>query len=83
LQNCYVFFIISYVFSSTKSENKRVEQVLPGSRGRGCRRSGEVAQTMYTHVSKCKNDKIKERNTFHEKKIMNIDTNQNHNDIYI
>jgi hypothetical protein len=22
---------------------------------------GEVAQTMYTHVSKCKNDKIKER----------------------
>jgi hypothetical protein len=25
------------------------------------RRSGEVDQTMYTHVSKCKNDKIKER----------------------
>jgi hypothetical protein len=23
-------------------------------------RSGEVAQTMYTHVSKCKNNKIKE-----------------------
>jgi hypothetical protein len=23
-------------------------------------RVGEVAQTMYTHVSKCKNDKIKE-----------------------
>jgi hypothetical protein len=23
---------------------------------------GEVAQTMYTHVSKCKNDKIKKRN---------------------
>jgi hypothetical protein len=22
---------------------------------------GEVAQTMYTHVSKCKNDEIKER----------------------
>jgi hypothetical protein len=27
----------------------------------GDRRSGEVAQTMYTHVSKCKNGKIKER----------------------
>jgi hypothetical protein len=27
----------------------------------GGRRSGEVAQTMYPHVSKCKNDKIKER----------------------
>jgi hypothetical protein len=25
------------------------------------RRSAEVAQTMYLHVSKCKNDKIKER----------------------
>jgi hypothetical protein len=24
-------------------------------------RSGEVAQATYTHVSKCKNDKIKER----------------------
>jgi hypothetical protein len=34
---------------------KRVEQVLPGSWGE----VGEVAQTMYTCVSKCKNDKIK------------------------
>jgi hypothetical protein len=45
-----------YVFSSTKSENKRVEQVLPRRRlgvGR--------VYTMYTYVSKCKNDKIKER----------------------
>jgi hypothetical protein len=30
----YVFLITSYVFSSTKSENKRA-QVLPGSGGRG------------------------------------------------
>jgi hypothetical protein len=36
-----------------------VEQVLP-RKGEGWR-NGEVAQTMYTHVSKCKNDKIKER----------------------
>jgi hypothetical protein len=40
-------------FSSTKLENKRVEQVLLRRRGRG-----EMTQTMYTHVSKCK---IKER----------------------
>jgi hypothetical protein len=33
----------------------RAEQVLPG-RGRGLR---GLAQTMYIHVSKCKNDKIK------------------------
>jgi hypothetical protein len=32
----YSYLIISYVFSSTKSENKRAEQVLPGSGvGRG------------------------------------------------
>jgi hypothetical protein len=57
-----VFLVISYVFSSTKSENKREEQVLPKSREAGGEQwgwSGEVAQTIYTHVSKCKNDKIK------------------------
>jgi hypothetical protein len=51
--------MISYVFSSTKSEVKKAEEVLPGSRG-GLRGSGEkVAQIMYTLVSKWKNDKIK------------------------
>jgi hypothetical protein len=40
---------------STKSENKRLEQVLPGSGGR----YREGAKTMYKHVSKCKNDKKK------------------------
>jgi hypothetical protein len=35
-----------------------VEQVLPGSRRR------KVAQTMYTHVSKCKNDKRKKSQFF-------------------
>jgi hypothetical protein len=46
-----------YVFSSTKSENKRAEQVLPGRGGKG-----EMAQIMYTHVSQCKNYKIKFKN---------------------
>jgi hypothetical protein len=44
-----------YVFSSKISENKRAKQVLPGS-GVG---RGEVAQIMYIHVSKFKNDQIK------------------------
>jgi hypothetical protein len=39
-------------------ENKRAEKVLPRREGKGGR-NGEVAQKMYTHVSKCKNDKIK------------------------
>jgi hypothetical protein len=52
--NCFFSLNIFYGFSSTKLENKRAEHVLPGG---GCR--GEVAQIMYTYVSKCKNDKIK------------------------
>jgi hypothetical protein len=47
-------FLLSQVFSSTKP--KRAEQVVPGNGVGGWR---EVAQTMYTHVSKCKIDKIK------------------------
>jgi hypothetical protein len=47
-----VFLFIVHAFSSTKSENKRVEQVLPGGGWRG-----EVAKIIYTYVSKCKNDK--------------------------
>jgi hypothetical protein len=53
----YVFLIISYIFSSTKSENKREKQVQLRSMGKGGRERREVAQTMHTHVSKCKNDK--------------------------
>jgi hypothetical protein len=32
-QKCYVFLIISYVFSSKKSEKKMAEQVMPGRCG--------------------------------------------------
>jgi preprotein translocase subunit YajC len=49
-----VVFFLFYVFSSTKSENKQVEQVLPGD---GI--VGEVAQIMDTQVRKCENKKIK------------------------
>jgi hypothetical protein len=49
---CFVFLILSSVFSSTNSCTKRAEQVLPGSRGK-------VDQTMYIHVSQCKNNTIK------------------------
>jgi hypothetical protein len=47
-------FLVSHVFSSTELEKKRAEQVLPGSTGWGV-----VAQTMYTHGSKYKNEKNK------------------------
>jgi hypothetical protein len=54
-------FLLSHVFSSTKLENKKVEQV-PGSQG---------GQTMYTHVSECKNDKIK-RKRKRDKKLSTV-----------
>jgi hypothetical protein len=47
------FSIIFYVFSSAKLENKKEEQILTRSRGRGRR-------IMYTYVSECKNNKIKQ-----------------------
>jgi hypothetical protein len=50
-----MFFLLSFVFYSIKLENKRVEQVLPEV-GRG-----EVVQIRYTHVSKCKNYKLKKK----------------------
>jgi hypothetical protein len=49
------FFLLSFVFSSTKLENKRAEQVLAIDSG-GRR---EVAQVLYTHVNICNNNKIK------------------------
>jgi hypothetical protein len=51
---CFSYYLLC--FSSTKSENKRTEQVLLRGSKVG---SGLVAQVMHTHVSKCKNNKIK------------------------
>jgi hypothetical protein len=48
-------------FLLNKIREQRVEQVLPGSIGReGKGGRGKIAQTMYTHVNKCKNENIKE-----------------------
>jgi hypothetical protein len=52
---CLSYYHLCFLF------NNRAKQVLPETWGGGGRRSGKVTQTMYTHVSKCKNDKIKER----------------------
>jgi hypothetical protein len=58
-----MYFLLSLnVFSSIKLD-KWAEQVLPGSEGEGVGGSGgvggDVAKIMYTHVRKCKNDKMK------------------------
>jgi hypothetical protein len=51
LAKCHVFLIIFYVFSSTKLENKKAEQVLMGGG------VGGAPNNVYT--CKCKHDKIK------------------------
>jgi hypothetical protein len=51
------------------SLQRRSEQVLLRSELKVEGRRREVAQTMYTYVSKCKTDKIKERKKKKEKKI--------------
>jgi hypothetical protein len=56
---CLSYYLLCFLF---KKLGKREEQDLPGSGGGGRgweERAG--GQTMHTHVSKCKIDKIKER----------------------
>jgi hypothetical protein len=58
-------FLLSLMFSLQQNQRKkRMEQVLPG-RGDGSE-GGNVVQTMRMHVSKCKNDKIKEERKKYE-----------------
>jgi hypothetical protein len=60
---CLSYYLLCILFN--KIGDQEVEQDLPGS---GCvwghGRWEEVAPTMYTHVSKYKNDKLKERKKF-------------------
>jgi hypothetical protein len=54
---CMSYYHLCFLFNKIREEDGR--QVLPGSRGLGV--GGKVAQTMYTHVSKCKNDKRRKK----------------------
>jgi hypothetical protein len=54
LAKMLVFLIVSYVFSPTKSE-----QVPPGKRWERCEEGEGSPYNVYTHINKCKNDKIK------------------------
>jgi hypothetical protein len=47
---------MSVLFFITNNKRKKSRKLFPGGQG-------EVAQTMYTHVSKYKNDKIKGEKT--------------------
>jgi hypothetical protein len=53
-------FLLSLMFSLQQNQGRRGYKMFCPE-GRGCGRREEVAQTMYTHVSKCKNYKTKEK----------------------
>jgi hypothetical protein len=49
---CLSYYLLCFLFNKIREQKD----------GTGfAQKGGEVAQTMYTHISKCKNDKIKER----------------------
>jgi hypothetical protein len=50
---CLSYYLPYFLFNKIRKQEGRT--------GSAWNCQGEVAQTMYTHVSKCKNDKIKER----------------------
>jgi hypothetical protein len=66
-----MLFLLSLMFSLQQNQRRRGRNRFSWKRGLGGRWEvgGEVARTMYTHVSKCKNNKIKgERDRERERK---------------
>jgi hypothetical protein len=54
---CLSYYLLCFLFKKIQKEGGTCSAWKQGRRGR----REEVAQTMCVHVSKCKNDKIKER----------------------
>jgi hypothetical protein len=51
---CLSFYLLCFLFNKIREQEGRISSAWKwGGQGR------DVAQTMFTHVSKCKNDKIK------------------------
>jgi hypothetical protein len=58
---CLSYYLLYFLFNKIREQEDRIGSAWKlGGRGGSWR--WEVAQTMYTHVSKCKNDKIKKKN---------------------
>jgi hypothetical protein len=54
-------FLLSLVFSLQQKQRRQNSFCLEGGSWKWVGSGGKVAQTMYTHVSKCKNDKRREK----------------------
>jgi hypothetical protein len=66
---CLSYYLLCFLFNEIGEQEGRTGSAWKWERGAD--RVGDVAQTMCTHVSKCKNKKIKER------KKKNMEKNKN------
>jgi hypothetical protein len=57
---CLPYYLLCFLFNKIREQEGRTGSAWKWGWGRGW---GKVTQTMYIHVSKCKNDKIKEKQT--------------------
>jgi hypothetical protein len=55
---CLSYYLLCFLFNKIRQEGRTGSARKQGVGGNG-RGGGEVAQTIYAHVSKCKNNKIK------------------------
>jgi hypothetical protein len=57
---CLSYYLLCFLFNKIREQEARTGSARKGG-SRRCSEEGEVNEKMYTHVSKCKSDKIKER----------------------
>jgi hypothetical protein len=57
---CLSYYLLYFLFNKIRDQEGRTGSDRKGG-SRRCWEEGELNEKMYTHVSKCKTDKIKER----------------------
>jgi hypothetical protein len=57
---CLSYYLLCFLFNKIREQEGRTGSARKGG-SRRCWEEREVNEKMYTHVSKCKSDKIKER----------------------
>jgi hypothetical protein len=57
---CLSYYLLCFLFNKIRAQEGRKSSARKGG-SRRCWEEGEVNENMYTHVSKCNSDKIKER----------------------
>jgi hypothetical protein len=70
---CLSYYLLCFLFNKIKEQEGRTGSARKRvGHKRRVGELGEVIQIMYTHVSKCKNDKIKERGKKKEREWLSV-----------